>query len=559
MKPLLRVARRLSWLALLGGGIGFAAESETKLAPSATIDLNARLGRLTLEPSGRYLYWLNHSDGKLQRASLADRKLDPAAATLEPKPRDFAISLDGKTAWVAATPNEYNAYRADAEQRGTIQEVNLATMSAGLPFGIVLDPFEIVADRTGRLYATPGSGQWVAVQVIDPRQRKIVGSFGSISARSNLRITPERHRLYLANNGISPGDISSVTVPASGSNLANVKITDSPYHGEHALGGAFDLTPDARFAVNRHGTVVRVATEPKADMQHAATLEKNLASAADPSGGRLWLATADGRLLTYSYPTFQLQKTERLLAAAGGLAYDAARDALWVAWVSEPGGAGGLDIYDLKNPAAYPNDITKAREKAVAAPKAPPRVLRQQPAAQPASGPKAAEAAGEPDRPRRVASPGNAAAARRDTVILSCLGTCVLLFIGTLFFGRRISPDGDPEDSRNWPVPGSIKFFGGFAWFQVFAIAVVVLLAPFPMGQDEAVVFGRFMAVIGVVLGLLGWGIIRGNKICFVLYALLLLLDVANTLLRGGPGGFLSALLLVIMIYYGKKHWEVLS
>src|SRR5439155_13654367 len=104
------------------------------------------LQRPTVSADNTYLYWLNQSDGKLQRLTLADHQLDSHAAELTEGAVDFCLSRDGATAFVAAAPNGFSLYRADKEQQGTIQVIDTATMAASKSFTIAIDPFEIVCD-----------------------------------------------------------------------------------------------------------------------------------------------------------------------------------------------------------------------------------------------------------------------------------------------------------------------------------------------------------------------------------------------------------------------------
>lgn len=541
--------------------------TSNKLAPNFGLDLQAKLARLTLNSTGDHLYWLNQSDGQLQRLDLQTRKVD-GSVDLQPGAVDFCLSRDGSSAYIACSPHTYSPYRADAEQRGSIQIVATTTMTVTRAFDVPIDIFEIARDDADQLYATPGSGQWVKLYKIDPRRGAVSFAFGSIYGMSNLRASPRGRKLYMATNGLSPGDVSTVAMPTDAK--TKVDLYDSPYHGDYPLTGAFDLTPDGKFLVNRWGTVLRLGTSKSADMIFVTALGENRAAAYDVEHGRCWLLLGDGRLVTYSYPKFELQKTEYLLSSGSALIFDSARETLWVAWTNAKGGIGGVDAYELKNPVEYPNEISKARETTQKAPPPSPAVAASLPPGNTPSVASAVAAAADPQQPLPSArlSDKRVQLAHRDPLILSLVIANAVVFVLAIILrrrsgsghGLRISPEEQMDDPRYWPLPTSIRIIGWFGFFQTLLLCYLAWFTPLIADTpDSDITPARILTATALINASFCFGIVRGSKIGYGGYAALQIAALVFSLSQGMAPGLLTVLLIAAVIHYGRKHWEHLS
>jgi hypothetical protein len=72
----------------------------------------------------------------------------------------------------------------------------------------------------------------------------------------------------------------------------------------------------------------------------------------------------------------------------------------------------------------------------------------------------------------------------------------------------------------------------------------------------EALVSGRFLGLLATLTGGLAWGILRGSKICYVVYALILIAALSSRFCRGGVPMCGGLGLLLAMAYCGRTHWE---
>jgi hypothetical protein len=142
------------------------------------------------------------------------------------------------------------------------------------------------------------------------------------------------------------------------------------------LGGDFSLTPDAKFAVLRTGSILKIADE----LTAAGRIEAHFGIAFDGSAGKAWLLPREGGLAEYSFPDWKLKRRWKLPFAAYAVVLDAAAKKLYVAGFDARSlaerprakGHGDIHVYDLSGvyaakPAEYkgvlPELIKKLKER----------------------------------------------------------------------------------------------------------------------------------------------------------------------------------------------------
>ncbi len=220
------------------------------------------------------------------------------------------------------------AKRGHREPEGTIQ---------------VIDPTEVrgveergdrgrslrdaAATDAGLLYVSGGGGDWSEVSVVDTTKTDgIVTRYGGIWNRSRVRLAPGGERLFVSSQGVSPGILETLFIPA--------RIEDKPTQykaavdANHPLGGDFVVSPDGKYLLCKNGTVLRVSAQRDEDLKPVTKLEPFLAALVDTDTASLLLLTAEGQLRHYSYTDF------KLLAARIGWASSAIRRC----WMARRGG-----------------------------------------------------------------------------------------------------------------------------------------------------------------------------------------------------------------------------
>lgn len=335
----------LAVAALVAGAAGAPAD-DNELKPAAEIKLNASVSHFVPSPDRKYLYFLNKSDGKVQRIDLDKKKLDDASADAVEGAEFFTASPDGNMIYVCASPNGHSAYSGADKETGKVQAIAASALKTVSTFSMKFDPFEIAADNGGKVYATGGSNQNTKLNVIDVRKKSIVGDLGGVYMGSNLRMTPDGKRLYVSSNDVSPGSAEGVWLDGKG----------KPTRSSGAASGPFDITPDGKFLIFRSGPVLRVGKSAQDDLKEAGKIKSNRAACVDVKGKTAWAATPEGELLRLSYPDFELEETFILPKPAYQLYLDPESQLLFAALDNskkervgpDKGGVGNIAIFELK-------------------------------------------------------------------------------------------------------------------------------------------------------------------------------------------------------------------
>ncbi len=333
-------------LLILTAAVLPARADDNELKPVAEFKLNASVSRFAPSPDGKFVYFMNKSDGKIQRIDVAKRALDDTAVDLVDGAEFFALSPDGKTIYVSASPNGHDAYSGTDKETGKIQVIDVAKMAVTSTFSMKFDPYEIAADNTGKVYATGGSNQHTKLAVIDTKKKSVVSDLGGLYMKSNLRMTPDGKRLYFSSNGLSPGSANGVWLDGGGA---------KPTRSSGTGGGPFEITSDGKFVVFHSGLVARIGKSAQDDLKEAGKVKQNRGAVLDPADKVVWVATREGELQRVSYPDFELQDTFILPSPAYQLYLDPKSKLLFAALDKkkdrnnfDPSGVGNVAVFELK-------------------------------------------------------------------------------------------------------------------------------------------------------------------------------------------------------------------
>jgi WD40 repeat protein len=316
--------------------------SGERLHPVRVLPVGGTIGSLLLAPDEAALYYLNLTDSRVGRVDLAsgkrDRELD-----LPPGTEALCLTPDGTTLCALAPGKEAKLVVLDAHKL-EIRKV------LSLPSPV----YDIAAADNGVVFLSGSSSGWTDLFVVDTHQDKVAARWGGIWSRSLLQLAPDQKHLYVSSQGVTPGVIEGVTLPA--------RLDDKPVPyrsravGKQPLGGPSSITPDGKYLLCRTGTVLRLTPERETDLEYAATLPAFLAAATDLNQRAVFVLTAEGWLKRYSYPDFKPERSQRL----GILAYQAVHAGkqghLYVAGFDPAGlsgnprarGYGDIFVYEVK-------------------------------------------------------------------------------------------------------------------------------------------------------------------------------------------------------------------
>jgi hypothetical protein len=325
-----------------------------ELHPTAVIPVGGTVSHLFLSPNGKWLYYLNLTDGKAGRVDavalkrVAELRLADGAEVL-------ALTRDGKTLYsVAPRQPDAPARGPVGVVGGLVQVIDPPKMKVRKAFTVEAVPYDLAATDSGILFLSGGSGDWTQITVVDAARETILARWGGVYARSFLQLTPNQDRLYVSTQGVTPGSIEGMSLP--------VKLEEkpepsrSPAQEKYPAGGEFVIAPDGKYLLCKTGTVLQLLANRQEDLQPVARLAPFVAAVIDPDSGLALTLAGDGTLRRYTYPEFKLHGTYQLGTVAYQAVLDAKQGRLYVAGLDpktlagrpRARGYGDIYVYELK-------------------------------------------------------------------------------------------------------------------------------------------------------------------------------------------------------------------
>jgi hypothetical protein len=132
------------------------------------------------------------------------------------------------------------------------------------------DVLDIVLDGRGRVHALERFAEWQDIHTVDiAANTEQLSSGRQVYGGSLGRLHPSGNYIYTADNGISPSDIEKWDI-TSGS---VAWVSDSPYHGDHAMCGNLWFRRDGATIYTACGNTFGSSTDPAQDMLYTGGLE----------------------------------------------------------------------------------------------------------------------------------------------------------------------------------------------------------------------------------------------------------------------------------------------
>lgn len=163
-------------------------------------------------------------------------------------PERMSVSPDGSFLYVALLVQEHSSYWWNEDQSGYIAIVDLEQQAHVNTLSINTDPYDLVVTSGGKLIVSSGSGQWTDIVAYDADSGVELGRVG-IRQSSRLTLHPDENWVFAADTDLSPSDIEKFDI--SGVGISS--LGDSPYHGDHRMGGNVWVTPDGNYLITRGG------------------------------------------------------------------------------------------------------------------------------------------------------------------------------------------------------------------------------------------------------------------------------------------------------------------
>ncbi len=325
-----------------GKGVDIPVGDDLKVL--ATLSLKAAIADLILSPDGGYLYALDLSEGKVYQ--LKPDTLEIAAqADVPDNAVTMCLSPNGSTIYVGGRDPNLQ------KPGGTVQVISTSGMKVSTTFSVPFSIHQLAATNTGTLAAT-GVGQWGGFALIDPAKKNLTATVNMIYGGSTLRMHPDQMRVYTGDTGLSPADYRCVHLRKDAK--GQYETYDSPYHGDHPLGGIFEITPDGKFLIGQYGSVLRLGRTREADLQFAAKIEPGISIGVAKGSNTFVVANAQGFLKVYDLGSFELKKSVKVGKALPKVALDPSKGRLFAVTCAtqqgpywDPRAVGAGDIVSL--------------------------------------------------------------------------------------------------------------------------------------------------------------------------------------------------------------------
>src|SRR5262249_21873780 len=182
-----------------------------------------------------------------------------------------------------------------------LQMIDPLTLKWGKKFSVPGSVYDLSLSDTGAAFFTEGRGEWTDIKVVDLKKGEVAGGWGGVWVRSFLALSPDGRRIYHSSQGVSPGTLDALVVPAR-LNADRAVSYRAPSHDKLALGGDIVISPDGRFLLCKTGTILKLFNEKESDLTSFGKIEPFLAAAFDIEGRLAYTLARDGTLRRYSYP-----------------------------------------------------------------------------------------------------------------------------------------------------------------------------------------------------------------------------------------------------------------
>lgn len=236
---------------LLAGLLGLAlpipvAAAQTVIATlpdlAYDVEFDAQRGRAYVSlPGQRELRFIDLATGTTTQTTLFSEI-----------PEEIALTPDGQRLWLALPAQTHSDYWFDEDQSGFLAGFDLAAGVQDRRFAIALDPYDLVATRSGTLVVGSGSGQWTSIAAFDGATGAELGRQGGFRQKTRLALHPGETIVYGADTDLGPSDIERYDLAADGALTAFGRSID---HGDHRMDGDVWVMPDGDALITRGGDV----------------------------------------------------------------------------------------------------------------------------------------------------------------------------------------------------------------------------------------------------------------------------------------------------------------
>jgi len=286
---------------------GVAVINRTNVSvPSAGkgwVHINRDIKQMVKHPTKPLIYAIYNNNREVLAANIETG--DTKTITLDRQPERLYVSGGNLYVALVDRPHDYGWWRES--QTGSVAILNEDSLGMIEQFNVPIDPFDIVADSSGIIYISSGSGQWTKFISISSGNAHSVIDEVNIRQSSFLQYSPGH--LYSINTDVSPRDINAYNVNSGQFTdpFSTIGGYDSPYHGDYPMSTLLRISPDHRYLFNGAGTIFTSSTDKANDMRYERMIDSFSSIVFSDDLQKFY--TLNGQTLRiYNYSTFALVK-----------------------------------------------------------------------------------------------------------------------------------------------------------------------------------------------------------------------------------------------------------
>jgi hypothetical protein len=262
--------------------------------------IGQRIEQPILHPTKPIIYGIDGSHTVVEY-NYGTRKIRKVTFRDHPK----RLYIYGNELYVALIKNDYDTYRSDFAQSGSIGIINSDTMKLVHEFPVSIDPFDLAVDQNN-IYISSGSGQFMPIQSYSKKTYTKNGESSSLYEQSQIELHPTLSCIYAVTSRLIPRSFEVFPLENGGVSQSSHYSPYSPRN--YRITSDLFLSPDGKYLFNGSGYVFYTTASPATDLTLAGKLVSFTDIAFNLRQNKMYLVVQPHTVSVYDYNSFLWKK-----------------------------------------------------------------------------------------------------------------------------------------------------------------------------------------------------------------------------------------------------------